>query len=275
MLINILTIIIDKSFLRVSPYILFNMILNPLISTLVMIYFIKKEGKSLMKSILISLTIALTVIIGSRIMFVISANQYFRDFGVNPLALEPRNLTMFGGFIFTFPMVLIISKLMKIKLWRMLDIITPGWSFGIVFNKTGCLLNGCCYGIPTYSGFGVSYPVGTGPYDNFYKELFNLVGENGNLAYSLPLYPVQIFESLIGLIGFIFSVYLLRRRPRDGIVFASFAMVYSFARFVLNFFRATPYPMQVVQNYIPFVYFGVFIVTVFVFLYRTKIIEFQ
>lgn len=273
MLINTLTLIIDNSFLDDSAYILFNLILNPLVSTLVMTYFLKKEGVSLMKSILISLAIALTVIVGSRIMFVLGANNYIRNFGINPLRLEARNFTMFGGFILTFPMVLIISKLMKIKLWRMLDLITPGWSLGIAFNKTGCLLNGCCYGIPTKSNFGISYPVGTPPYDNFYNDLIDFVGENGDLSYSLPLYPIQIIESLIGLFGFILSVYLFKKRPREGVVFATFAVIFSFARFILNFFRATPYAIRDTQHLKPFMYLGVFILMLVVFLYRSNRIE--
>ena len=274
MLINFLTLIIDKSIFQLPPYRLFNLFLNPLVSITLISYFIrKKEGISLMKSILISLTFGLTLLVGSRISYVLVANNYFRDFGVNPFILEPRGLTMFGGFIFTFPMVWFISRLMRIDLWRMLDLITPGWSLGIVFNKTGCLLNGCCYGLPTYSNYGVSYPVGTAPYDNFYNDLVNLVGENGDLAYSLTLHPVQIYEALIGLIGFLISLYLFKKKARDGVVFSAFAMVYSLARFILNFLRATPYPMLKAQGFIIFAYLAVFIVTLLIFLYRMKIIK--
>lgn len=273
MLHNLLTIVIDSHFPEVFLYILFNLILNPLVFILVSTYFFNKGGISLMKSIFISLTIALIVIVGSRIIHAILALNYYQEFSVNPWELAPRNFTMYGGFVLAFPSVFIICKIIKFDFWKMLDLLIPGWSLGIVFNKTGCLFNGCCFGVPTTLPFGISYPEGTQPYSYFYDDLINLVGENGNLANSIPIHAVQSYEALVGLVGFIFSVYLLKRNPKRGVIFGCFAMYYSFARLVLNNFRATPYNMMEIKDLLPFLYLGIFIITVFIFIFRIKKIE--
>lgn len=270
---NILVITIENYFSTASPYIVFNLVLNPLIFIVMSSYFIKKEGISLVKSFLISLAIASIVIIGSRIIYVILASGYYKDFNTNPWKLAPRDFTMFGGFVLVIPIVNIISKILNIRFWRMLDLLTPGWALGIVFNKTGCLLNGCCFGIPTNFILGISYPEGTQPYNYFYNELISIMGRDGSLANSIPIHPVQSYEALVGLLGFIISVILLKKKPKEGVVFASFAMVFSFARLLLNNLRATPYSMMEIKPLLPLLYLGVFIVTVFIFIYITKSIK--
>lgn len=270
---NFLTLIIKDPFSVISAYTLFNLILNPIIFVLVTSYFIKKEGISLMKSLLISLTVALVVIVGSRIVYVLLSWSYFKDFSVNPWELSARSFTMFGGFVLAFPLTYIISKIVKINFWRMLDILTPGWSLGIAFNKTGCLFNGCCFGIPTKSFFSISYPEGTSPYSYYFNDLINIVGESGNLSNSIPLHPVQFYEAMIGLLGFFISLILFKKKSKDGNIFMTFAITYSFARLVLNYLRATPYPMEDTQGLLPFLYFVIFIGTILIFIFRKKNIK--
>ncbi len=270
---NILAMIIDKSFTGVSFYILFNLILNPLVVILVSTYFMNKEGISLMKAFLISSTISLLVIVGSRLIHAIIAIGYYKDFGINPLELGPRNFTMFGGFVLVVPMLYVICRIMNLKFWSIADLFTPGWALGIVFNKTGCLLNGCCFGVPTTLPFGISYPKGTEPYGYYYNELISLVGENGNLMNSISIHPVQTYEALIGLLGFTLSIYLLRRKQKNGIIFLTFALYYSLARVILHYLRATPYNMMEVKELLPFLYGGIFIATLFIFIYRIKKIQ--
>lgn len=265
-----LTPIIYTDIPRESLYVLFNLILNPLVFTMISTFYISKGGLSTMKAFIVSLSTALVVIIGSRLIHAAVAIKYYIDFSINPWEVAPRNFTMFGGFLVGIVFVYFVCRLTKFNYWKMLDFLTPGWSLGIVFNKTGCFLNGCCFGIPTKLPIGVSYPVDTEPYSYFFDDLINLVGQNGDLSHSIPIHAVQLYEVAIGFFGFLLSAYLIKKNKKPGLVFASFAVMYSFGRFLLNYIRAIPYNLSEAKSFLPYLYLMVFFLALTIFISKLK-----
>ncbi len=56
----------------------------------------------------------------------------------------------------------------------------------------------------------------------------------------IPLHPTQLYEALAEAAIFVLLVWLWRRRRFPGQVFAAYLMLYSAARFVIEFFRGDP-----------------------------------
>ena len=88
-------------------------------------------------------------------------------------------------------------------------------------HKIGCFLNGCCYGSPTGSSLGVSYPEGSA----------------AALAHpGAKLHPVQLYETAENMIACAVFMYIVRK-GRRGAAMSAYLAVYGLCRFVNEFFR--------------------------------------
>lgn len=228
----------------VVSYVLFNLILNPTVFILLGVFFLTRNGLSLRNAVFSVSLITITALLGSRVVHVALSYKHYLEAGVSPFSLS-GGFTMFGGFITAVPVIIYLCRRYNLEGWRFLDAICPGWALGIFLNKIGCFLNGCCFGIPTYVPWGVVYPEGSLPHYHYYSvELSKIaVAAGGILPYRI--HPVQLYESAIGLLGFVLLLIIYKRNTTAGLSFSVFAVLYSFSRIVLNGFRAVPSNLSV------------------------------
>lgn len=59
----------------------------------------------------------------------------------------------------------------------------------------------------------------------------------GGAPLGVPLHPVQLYESVVCLILFLFLAWLARRKRFDGEVILAYAISYAIARFLIEYFR--------------------------------------
>ena len=97
----------------------------------------------------------------------------------------------------------------------LLNLFLPIFAFAQSVGRIGCFLGGCCYGTPC--SYGVRYPPGSFPY--------SVVGD-------IPLFPIQLIESLALLILFVVCI-RSSFRLRATIYLFGIAII----RFVIEFFR--------------------------------------
>ena len=60
--------------------------------------------------------------------------------------IQHGGLVYYGGFIGAAVAGIIYILWKKMPLWKTADVLAPSIALGSVFGRTGCLLNGCCYG---------------------------------------------------------------------------------------------------------------------------------
>ncbi|MBI5241660.1 MAG: prolipoprotein diacylglyceryl transferase [Elusimicrobia bacterium] len=101
---------------------------------------------------------------------------------------------------------------------------------GLVLMRLGCLLNGCCYGRPTGSSWGIIFRESTGGVP---RELLGV-----------PLHPAQLYEVVgAGLIFLLLHSAVLPRIRRGGLrpgsAFLLSAALYALLRFAEDFLRAS------------------------------------
>jgi hypothetical protein len=108
-----------------------------------------------------------------------------------------------------------------------LDVIAPGLCVFLAAGRAGCLLAGCCHGLP--SPIGIVYPAAHAA-EGFPHQLVGL-----------RLFPVQLVElaSLVG-IGAVGLVLLQIATP--GVVLAWCSLAYSILRYGLEGIRGDPRP---------------------------------
>ncbi|MDR7868852.1 MAG: prolipoprotein diacylglyceryl transferase [Sporomusaceae bacterium] len=105
---------------------------------------------------------------------------------------------------------------------RFADIGAPGLILGQAIGRIGCFLNGDAYGKPTTAWYGVVYQPGTPAY---------------NAWGTTPLVPAELFEAGADMLILGVLLYLFPRRKFDGQVALAYFVLYSTARFALEFLR--------------------------------------
>lgn len=145
---------------------------------------------------------------------------------IDALAITQGGLTVYGGFILA--MVLIVPYLFLLRYRRgvnplkLADIIAPSLALGLAFGRTGCFLNGCCYGAPTDLPWAFAWPEGSIPYAE---------GLHG------PIHPAQLYGIANGLLLFAVLHLGYRWKRRHGTVLAWFFALYAVSRFLLEAVR--------------------------------------
>ncbi|HHY17431.1 MAG TPA: prolipoprotein diacylglyceryl transferase [Firmicutes bacterium] len=118
---------------------------------------------------------------------------------------------LFGGLLAAFA----YSHFRKVNPARLLDVISPSVALGQAIGRIGCLLAGCCYGIPTNGNWGVLTRYAPG-----------------------LRHPYQIYESIADFFLFMGLMRVSGRIKLDGGLVLLYISGYSMIRFFLEFFRA-------------------------------------
>jgi phosphatidylglycerol---prolipoprotein diacylglyceryl transferase len=125
--------------------------------------------------------------------------------------------TFYGGFIFCLLGLLIYSRIRKMNFWYLTNLLILPFSLAHAFGRIGCFLGGCCYGLPTNSDLGVTFPVDSLPY-KYYMDSH--------------LHPTQLYESIA-----LMLLFLLLFKVKFEHQFMTYLLIYPSLRFVLEFYR--------------------------------------
>lgn len=144
-------------------------------------------------------------------------------------------LTYYGGFVAASVAAFYLLRADRFPFWKAADMAGMVVPLGIGFGRIGCLLAGCCFGTPTHSGLGLSFPGGSPASEAQYK--LGLLSSSSEA--SLPVHPTQIYESGAAFaIAAALALGLMPRKRYDGQVFLAFVAAYAAARFILEFWRS-------------------------------------
>ena len=162
----------------------------------------------------------LGAIVGARTCFVITYWQ--EEFAGRPLyeifMVQRGGIVYYGGLIGASVACIIFARIKKLPLWRLADVLAPSIALGSFFGRWGCLMNGCCYGLPTKMPWGIQFPVGHETYPNY-------------------VHPTEIYDSLLNLGLYVFLAWVFRLRKFDGFVFGLYLICYAILRSFVELFR--------------------------------------
>jgi phosphatidylglycerol:prolipoprotein diacylglycerol transferase len=167
-------------------------------------------------------SMALWAIIGgilmARLFHVIDKWDYYMAHPSQIIGFE--GLAVYGAVLGAMAAVLIYCWVKKISFWQIGDVIAPGAIMGQAIGRVGCLLNGCCYGLPTTLPWGVTY---TNP------GSYCPIGES--------FQPTQIYHLLWNLIGFGILWSLRKRLEPKGSLFLLYLAIYAAGDLSIRFVR--------------------------------------
>jgi phosphatidylglycerol:prolipoprotein diacylglycerol transferase len=187
----------------------------------------------------------ITGIIGARLFYV---TEYWNetlcfdkgdilllDSLLNVFNFAKGGLTVFGSIIGGILGALIFMRRNKMPVLRTFDILSPAQMLGSAIGRIGCLLNGCCFGGVTESAWGIVFPIDSPAH--YYQCTHGLISPE---ELPLPVHPTQIYSSCLALLLCGTLLVLGRFRfyqQRSGLVFATFMILYSAGRFMIEFVR--------------------------------------
>ncbi len=170
----------------------------------------------------VTLWIMIGAILGARAVYV--ATYWQDEFASQPLteifAIWHGGLVFYGGFIGATAAAMIYLRWKKLPLWKIADALAPSIALGSVFGRTGCLLNGCCYGRACDLPWAISFPA-----------------DNPLHPPTTPVHPTEIYDALLNLGLYFFLAWLFRRKKFDGQIFATYLMCYAVTRSFVEYFR--------------------------------------
>ncbi len=189
----------------------------------------------------ISVRAVIWSLLGSRFFYVITHYDEFRaPEGISAFMrvfVELRNmfwpvgsdgqvglqgLTYYGGLIAATIATVVYLYRQRLSLAKYLDILAPSIPLGEMFTRIGCFLNGCCFGHPTHSVFGVVFPESCAA---------------GSYYPGLAIHPTQLYNSFAALVLMAVLLFMERYKKFEGYSAAMFFFLYAIIRFLTDFFR--------------------------------------
>ncbi len=174
----------------------------------------------------LAISCALAGLLGAKLMmFVFDWDRY---------AQNPRDIFTLetlqaagvyqGGFILAFIAAIFLIRSYKMPPLLTMDAFAPGIAIGHAIGRLGCLAAGCCWGARCDRPWAITFTDYTA---------YEITG----VPLGIPLHPSQIYESVFNfaLCYFLYRVFM--KRPVPGTVIGLYLVLYSIARFVIEFFR--------------------------------------
>ncbi len=200
---------------------------------------------------------AVGAIVGARLLYVFTNLDTYSSFG-SWFDLRSGGLVAYGGFLGGFLAAWTFWKIKKIPLIPFADLAVPTLASGLMLTRVGCYLYGCDYGRPLEEA-APGWLRSAGTFPKWDSEAFPAFAcdqtINGSPAYqhhveeglitqdainSLPVHPTQIYESVAGLVLFVFALWLLNHRKFRGQVLVTVAGLYGLWRFFIEYLRDDP-----------------------------------
>lgn len=167
-------------------------------------------------------------LVGSKLLMVITE---WNDYGGDWRRIISFDFLRSGGVFYGGFIAAVIASVILMRRWNLpwrktADAFAPGIAVGHAIGRLGCFSAGCCWGVPTTSWIGV----------RFTEKASELTG----VPIDSALVPTQLIEAAANLLIFAFLLWLTKRRKFEGQIIYSYLMIYSVARFIIEFWRDDP-----------------------------------
>ncbi len=134
-----------------------------------------------------------------------------------------------GGLILALVVAFLYMRKTKLPGLPTADAFAPAIALGHAIGRLGCFSAGCCWGLECRLPWAVTF---TNPVSN---ELFGT-------PLNVPLHPTQLYEAGAEALIFGFLYRQFKRPHKAGLIIGLYLILYSFARFVIEFYRAPDQP---------------------------------
>lgn len=163
-------------------------------------------------------------LVGAKALLVIVEWGYYYDHPREILSTLQSGGVFYGGLLAAFPVAWWYVVRHGLDGWKTADVLAPGVVIGQAIGRLACFSAGCCFGRTTHVAWAVTF-----------HDLY--ASRTSGTPLDVPLHPTQIYESLATAAIFAILLWISGRKRFDGQVILSYVLLYSVARFTIEFFR--------------------------------------
>jgi phosphatidylglycerol:prolipoprotein diacylglycerol transferase len=183
--------------------------------------------------------LAVVILLGSKLLFVVE----YRLLPYDDPVLMPQSTAsellrhgfrIPGGIVLMGLVAPLLCRMLRLPTARFVDAFIPCVGLALMFIRTGCFLQGCCFGARTDGPLGMQFPAGSHVYE--YQLLQHDIGWNATAA--LPVYPLQLYFVGLGALMYLLGLRWQRTKQFDGEVWAKEYLLFFGGTFLLELVRA-------------------------------------
>ncbi|HMV50051.1 MAG TPA: prolipoprotein diacylglyceryl transferase [Blastocatellia bacterium] len=210
-----------------------------------------RDGLDKQKVYDLGLWVLVASLVGSKLLMIVTEwdERYRGNLGaIFTLDFLRSNGVFYGGFLGAVIASVIVMRIYKMPWWRTADAFAPGIAIGHFIGRLGCFSAGCCWGKPTAAWCGVHFtekghettgvPTIVEHLDPVQQNVW--ADRLGSLTASVKLHPTQLYEAAALLVIFLVLLWMFGRRKFYGQIVLAYALLYSVARFTVEFWRDDP-----------------------------------
>jgi phosphatidylglycerol:prolipoprotein diacylglycerol transferase len=157
----------------------------------------------------------------ARLFHVLDALPYYVTNPLKVFAINEGGMAIYGGLVGGVVAGFFYAKLYGLPIGKLADAAAPGMILGQAIGRIGCFFNGDHQGVP-----------GNLPWATMYTNPNTVVPDFGVFRH-----PTQVYEGLFDLAVFGVIWFMRRRIATDGVLFWTYASLYSLGRFWISFLR--------------------------------------
>jgi phosphatidylglycerol:prolipoprotein diacylglycerol transferase len=166
-------------------------------------------------------------LLGAKLMLVVVEWDHYARNWRDLLSLLRSGGVFYGGLLGGIAVAWYYARRYKLPGWQTADVLAPGLILGQAIGRLGCFAAGCCYGKPASLPWAVTF-----------TDVY--AAREVGTPMDTPLHPAQLYESLANFLIFLVLIWLAPRKRFHGQVIVSYVILYSGARFLLEFLRGDP-----------------------------------
>jgi len=214
----------------------------------------KKElGYNFATTVVYNYSIILAAVIGGKVFFWFENPSYYFSNLSHLTEGFSNGFVFYGSLIFVLPVMYLLSRIYKTPFARVLDVFAILGPIIHAFGRMGCLMAGCCYGLPTNLPWGITFT-------DVHCKAHPL---------GVQLHPTQLY-CIILLVGIVVALSIIKRwKQFHGQLFLLYLTFYSAGRVIIEIFRGDSGRGYIVDNVISYAQFTALVILIIVFfLYR-------
>lgn len=157
--------------------------------------------------------------LGAKILYLITNWSEFIADPLYFLTAGAAGFVVYGGIIGGIFSGWLCAKVYHLPFWRYFDLVMPCIALAQGFGRIGCLLAGCCYGIPWDGPLAITFA-------------HSDYAPNG-----IPLFPTEPVNSALDFLHCFVLIQASKHLRVPGQVGALYLILYAAGRFIMEFFR--------------------------------------
>lgn len=166
-------------------------------------------------------------LIGAKLGLLAVEWEYYSNNLRELFSLLQSGGVFYGGLIAALPVAWWYTRKHALPGWRAADALAPAVVLGQSIGRLGCFAAGCCFGKPASVPWAVTF-----------RDLY--AARAVGTPVDTPLHPTQLYESAAAFLIFLALLVILERKKFDGQVVLCYVLLYSVARFGIEFYRGDP-----------------------------------